>query len=172
MAYTSDVAKKQDTLVDGVTIKKLNGTSLLGKDTIYLDTGSYSSHNHLFGQDPDMDNKLVDQNTIQGELEDMSIGYTQFGQARLLQLTIRFKTLGNIQNLMFSWEALGIQISNDFGNFHGDGVVIARVSNGYETEMVEVESMFMSGGRGFRVTSSPSIGMGGNCSLTMFMYGM
>lgn len=175
-AYLSDIENKQDKLIAGTTIKNIaisnQTTSLLGSGTLYIDAGTNYNYHHIFGQDTDMDNKIVDQNTIQGDLGDMNIGYTQFGQARLLQLTIRFKSLRDIQNLIFSWQPFGIQISNDFGNLHGNGAIIARVSNGKETSLVELESAFTPDGRGFRVTSSASIDMGDNCSLMVFVYGM
>lgn len=167
---------KQPLLQSGVNIRNLSinnqPTTLLGSGTLSLDTGLYYNHNHVFGQDAERDNEIIDPNTLQGELEDISAGYTQFGLARLLQLTIRFRSLDNIQGLMCSWEALGFQISNDFASFHGTGAVIARISNGQDTELVEVEAAYLDAGSGFRVTSNSSTIIGGSCSLTVFLYGI
>ncbi len=171
---------KQDKLIDGKTIRNLEvdhqTMSLLGSGALSINAGTYYNFRHDFMQDEaELSDSLVAKDTVRGELESLSGGYTHFGQSRLLQLTIRFRFLENIQGLIFSREPFGSQITNDFGNsIHTPGnigVVIARVTNGRETELVEVEDTFMPGGHnGFRVTTHSNIS-GGECSLTVFMYG-
>ncbi len=172
--------QKQDKLIAGVTIRNLEvdhqTMSLLGSGALSINAGTYHNFRHYFIQDEaELSDSLVAKDTVRGELESLSGGYTHFGQSRLLQLTIRFRFLENIQGLIFSREPFGSQITNDFGNSiytpGNIGVVIARVTNGRETELVEVEDTFMPGGHnGFRVTTHSNIS-GGECSLTVFMYG-
>lgn len=174
------LGKKQDKLIAGETIRDLEvdhqTMSLLGSGALSINAGTYHSFGHNFTRDePELEASLIAKDTVRGELESLRGGYTHFGQSRLLQMTIRFRFLEDIQGFVFSREPFGSQITNDFGNSAytpgNVGVVIARVTNGRETELVEVEDTFMPGGyNGFRVITHSNIS-GGECSLTVFMYG-
>lgn len=172
------LGKKQDKLIAGETIRNLEvdhqAMTLLGSGALSINAGTYHNFRHDFMQDEaELSDRLVAKDTVRGELYSLSGGYTHFGQARLLQMTIRFRLLEDIQGFVFNREPFSSQMTNDFGNssYFTPGVVIARVTNGYSTELVEVEDTFMPGGHnGFRVTTRSNIS-GGECSLTVFMYG-